>query len=101
MVTTSGDIEVDGYWTREDACAVRPALHINLSSSVWSKAGEVTSDGKEEMSKPTNQPTVNEYGISNPRVEYSEEYYGVNTTWDKINFGSYYQDAEFEPQPIK
>ena len=101
MVTTSGNIDVDGYWTREDACAVRPALHINLSSSVWSKAGEVTSDGKEEMSKPTNQPTVNEYGISNPRVEYSEEYYGVNTTWDKIKFGSYYQDAEFEPEPIK
>ena len=36
-----------------------------------------------------------DYGISNPRVEN-----GV-TTWDKIKFGSYYQDAEFEPEPIK
>lgn len=36
-----------------------------------------------------------DYGISNPRIEN-----GV-TTWDKIKFGSYYQDAGFEPEPIK
>ncbi|MCI8307393.1 MAG: hypothetical protein HFH14_05015 [Lachnospiraceae bacterium] len=36
-----------------------------------------------------------DYGIRNPRVEN-----GV-VTWDKIKFGSYYQDAKFEPEPIK
>lgn len=36
-----------------------------------------------------------DYGIRNPRVGN-----GV-TTWDKVKFGSYYQDAEFEPEPIK
>ncbi|MDE6635512.1 MAG: hypothetical protein K2K09_02765, partial [Lachnospiraceae bacterium] len=36
-----------------------------------------------------------DYSIRNPRVDN-----GV-TTWDKIKFGSYYQDAEVQPEPIK
>lgn len=38
--------------------AVRPALHLNLSSDVWRSAGKVTSDGKiiEEEASPTQTP---------------------------------------------
>ncbi len=34
--------------------------------------------------------------VSNPRI--TED---GTVTWDKITFGSYYQDAEFMPEPIK
>lgn len=39
--------------------AVRPVLHINLSSGTWSKAGQVTSDGKstEPPRPPVSTPT--------------------------------------------
>lgn len=55
---------------------VRPCLYINLNeSSLYSYAGSVSSDGREESIYPVNNPI---------RVD------GV-TTWDTIYFGNYYQ----------
>ncbi len=41
-----------------NSCTVRPCLHLDLSSSVWSYAGTVSSDGQvnESSSTPTSTP---------------------------------------------
>ena len=44
-----------GYNVVNSEYAVRPALHINLSSSSWSKAGQINSDGR--VSEPTASPS--------------------------------------------
>ncbi len=66
---------------------VRPALHINLSSSsVWTDAGVTDSQGNDGVS---------DNDINNPIVKN-----GV-TTWDCIYFGSYNQTATWVKEPIK
>lgn len=53
-VTRRGDVVCNGYYVGDYGRAVRPALHINLSSaSSWSYAGTVTSEGgvKEEATQ--------------------------------------------------
>lgn len=42
------------YW---DGSGIRPVLHLNLSSSVWSKAGTVSSSGESTETNPTATPT--------------------------------------------
>ncbi|MBQ6361694.1 MAG: hypothetical protein IJJ25_11210 [Lachnospiraceae bacterium] len=42
----SGGLAVSSYYP-----GVRPALHINLARSVWTKAGQVTSEDKESTTK--------------------------------------------------
>lgn len=76
---------------------VRPVLHINLSSSAWSKAAKLRSDGLsiEHTDAPNETDNPKDFGIHNPRVK------NEVTEWDKIKFGSYYQNACFEPEPIK
>ncbi len=76
-----------GSNVKSGSCGVRPALHINLSSSVWSDAGVTDSEGNDGVSND---------GINNPVVEN-----GV-TTWDCIYFGNYNQTfKEWKREPIK
>lgn len=65
---------------------VRPALHVNLSSSSIRDAGEVDSEGN---------VTAQTDGIHAPR-----EKDGV-TTWDCIWLGNYNQTASWEQKPIE
>lgn len=60
VVNFSGYIVMDGDYVYSESPYVRPVLHLNLSSGRWSKAGTVSSDGKEVVIpfKPPNQ-TVN------------------------------------------
>ena len=57
-----GGVSMTGDYVYRDNHAVRPALHLNLSSvSNWSYAGTVTSDGKkEEPATPTPSPQTTE-----------------------------------------
>lgn len=58
-VDFSGDVDYDGVDVDAIIHAVRPALHLNLSSSKWSKAGTVSSSGAgsaEVMPNPTSTP---------------------------------------------
>ena len=65
---------------------VRPALHVNLSSSIIRDAGEVDSEGN---------ATAQTDGIHAPR-----EKDGV-TTWDCIWLGNYNQTASWKQNPIE
>ena len=98
-----------GNYVVHDTYAVRPALHINLSSNRWSKAGTVRSPGdstgdvtasqtptQAASLTPTQNGTGTGYGISNPRIDSN----GV-TTWDCIWFGNYWQSNETTKEPIK
>ena len=105
-VNTNGYGDDYGIYVNYGSCAVRPALHINLSSTVWEKAGKVNSLGgiieaetptslSPETAKPTQSSTPIKYGISNPVIKY-----GV-TTWDCIWFGNYWQSDGETKEPIK
>lgn len=76
----------DGSTVDNSGRAVRPALHINLSSSSVKDAGEVDSAG--------NVTALGD-GIQSPRIED-----GV-TTWDCVYFGNYRQNCEFSKQDIE
>ncbi len=67
--------------------AVRPVLHLNLSSSVHTDAGEVDSEGN---------VTNKDDGISAPKKDSN----GV-TTWDCVYLGNYKQTAEWKKEPIE
>lgn len=102
--------------------AVRPALHVNLSSVLeWSSAGTMASDKTVVVpsaspmapsEQPTATPSVSPFptinpsyaGLQNPRIN------GSVTTWDCIYFGNYWQsdtdrdgtaDEDDEKEPIK
>ena len=87
--------------------AVRPAVHIKLSSNLWEDAGTLTSTG--EMTDPVFvKNTPKDYGIENPTLENSG-YISVSS-WDCIYLGNYWQedtnldgiaDKMDEKQPIK
>lgn len=49
-----GSIWQDGYEVNWNNVGVRPALHLNLSSDLWSYAGTVCSDGVEDFSTENN-----------------------------------------------
>ena len=68
-------------------CVVRPALHINLSSALYTDAGKVTSDGTISGEKDAT--------LNNPTTEN-----GV-TTWDCIYFGNYKQTVKYKKEPIE
>ncbi len=60
-VNNNGFVYRYGYDVYYNANAVRPALHLNLSSSSWSYASTVTSDGvvsEEATPVPTIEPTA-------------------------------------------
>lgn len=102
--------------------AVRPALHVNLSSVLeWSSAGTMASDKTVVVpsaspmapsEQPTATPSASPFptidpsyaGLQNPRIN------GSVTTWDCIYFGNYWQndtdgdgtaDEDDEREPIK
>ena len=84
-----------GYHVGSTWYAVRPALHLNLSSStVWSYAGTVTSAGTVSDDPGPSGPTTD--GINNPRIEEA----GKKVTWDCITLGSYQQTKGVSPEPI-
>ncbi len=63
-----------GYYSGDhvssDSSAVRPALHLNLSSSnLWSYAGKVTSEGGGGSSQATPTPTATEPPVVSDRDE--------------------------------
>lgn len=68
LMFSEGTVNTYGYDVDNDVdgLAVRPALHLNLSSdSGWSYAGTVTSDGRikeHELPKPTVSPSPTEPG---------------------------------------
>lgn len=70
---------------------VRPALHINLSSSFIEDAGKVTSNG--DVIKNTGR-SASEY--SKP-VKAA----GGVTTWDCVYFGKYKQNVTYSKKPIE
>lgn len=63
---------------------VRPAMHIKLSSSQWSYAGVIGSDGSIE--EKIEKPKESEYKLHNP---YND---GMTVTWDCVYFGKYWQN---------
>lgn len=89
-VDDNGGGNDDGYPINGNA--VRPALHVKLSSSYVSDAGKVKSDGT--IVEPSNRKSV--YEFSKPTT--LEDV----TTWDCVYFGNYKQKAVFkEKQPIE
>ena len=121
-------INVDGTFsyggTNIDAntTGIRPVLHVDLSSDVWSDAGTVkSSDAATTTPSPTPTPSISptptvitdptptpsqatQDQVSNPRIKK-----GI-TTWDCIYFGKYWQkdtngdgnaDQNDAKQPIK
>ncbi len=77
----------DNYWVTGKDVAVRPALHLDLSSSVYADAGEV--DSKANVTNKND-------GISAPTTDQD----GV-TTWDCVYFGNYKQKVVWEREPIE
>lgn len=80
-------------WTVNYAYPVRPALHVNLSSSFVKDAGKVTSEGN-VMAGKNSKKNVNDY------VKPSVDSKGV-TTWDCVYFGNYKQKATIVKKPIE
>ena len=70
--------------------AVRPVLHVNLSSPYVSDAGSVTSE--EYVTAGTNRSSGDYKTPSTTN--------GV-TTWDCVYFGNYKQNAKYEKKPIE
>ena len=58
----------DYGYVRSDFYAIRPALHINLSSSLWKLAGKVRSytDESTPTSSPVNTPTITPQPATTP-----------------------------------
>ena len=93
VVVSTGYGLIDGYVVYNDSRAVRPALHLNLSSStLWSYAGKVTANGGGGSSqatptptptlKPTSKPT------STPYVSAEDKKYITNIEKSLPNFSN-------------
>ena len=77
-VRAGGYGSYEGQYVEERDYTIRPALQINLSSSLVTDAGEVASDG-----------TVTDVGngYNNPKLTDN------GTVWDCVYFGRYKQDT--------
>lgn len=74
-----------GYLVYDDSKAVRPALHLNLSSStLWRYAGKVTSEGGGGSSQATPTPATTEP----PVVFDRDESLGTVTKGADLSLGS-------------
>ena len=74
-----------GYNVYNDDYAVRPALHLNLSSStLWSYAGKVTSEGRGGSSQATPKPAATEPPVVSDR----DESLGTITKGADLSLGS-------------
>ena len=80
-----------GDYVDNDDYAVRPALHLNLSSStLWSYAGKVTSEGGGGSSQatPTPMPTQTSKPTSTPFVSAEDKKYITNIEKSLPNFSN-------------
>lgn len=84
-VYENGSVNSSGDWIIDNK-AVRPALHLSLSSSAYTDAGEVDSEGS---------VTNKDDGISAP----TKDSQGV-TTWDCVYLGNW-KKAEWKKEPIE
>ena len=72
-----------------DDDAVRPALHLNLSSStLWSYAGKVTSKGESSSSQATPKPTPTSKPTPTPYVSAEDKKYISNIEKSLPNFSN-------------
>ena len=79
-----GGIDVDN-----DSHAVRPALHLNLSSStLWSYAGKVTSKGESSSLQATPVPTQTSKPTPTPYVSTEDKKYITNIEKSLPNFSN-------------
>ena len=79
VVTSYGYINVGGSDGNTNINAVRPALHLNLSSStLWSYAGKVTSKGESSSSQATPTPTQTSKPTPTPYVSAEDKKYITN-----------------------
>ena len=84
-VDDSGYGDYDGYSVDTVIDAVRPALHLNLSSSnLWSYAGKVTSEGGGGSSQETPKPAATEPPVVSDR----DESLGTVTKGADLSLGS-------------
>ena len=78
-VTDTGYIDDDGDIVYADLYAVRPALHLNLSSSnLWSYAGKVTSKGGGGSLQATPTPTPTSKPTPTPVISTEDKKYITN-----------------------
>ncbi len=96
-----GSVSEDGEFVHNSSSAVRPALHLNLSSiSNWSYAGTVNSEGKVKETgaanpikseKPSTPPTFTPGEITGRLNNPTTDANGI-VTWDCVYFGNYWQE---------
>ena len=85
-----------------EQCALRPALHINLSeTSCWTNAGKVTSKGEEippvtPEPKPTESPAVTEEPVKTPEPTQTPE-----KTEEPTESPSATEEPEKTPEPVQ
>ena len=88
-VTDTGYIDDDGDIVYADLYAVRPALHLNLSSSnLWSYAGKVTSKGGGGSLQATPTPTPTSKPTPTPVISTEDKKYITNIEKSLPNFSN-------------
>ena len=88
-VTDTGYIDDDGDIVYADLYAVRPALHLNLSSStLWSYAGKVTAKGGGGSSQATPTPTPTSKPTLTPVISTEDKKYITNIEKSLPNFSN-------------
>ena len=89
VVASYGYINVGGSDGNTNIFAVRPALHLNLSSStLWSYAGKVTSKGESSSSQATPKPTPTSKPTPTPYVSAEDKKYISNIEKSLPNFSN-------------
>ena len=89
VVASYGYIDVGGSDANTNIFAVRPALHLNLSSStLWSYAGKVTSKGESSSSQATPKPTPTSKPTPTPYVSAEDKKYISNIEKSLPNFSN-------------
>ncbi len=79
----------DGYDVNYNHFAVRPALHLNLSSStLWSYAGKVTANGGGGSSQATPTPTPTSKPTPTPVISTEDKKYITNIEKSLPNFSN-------------
>ena len=88
VVEFNGNVDRAGVPFKVDNYGVRPALHINLSSSTWKKAGTVSASMQntdEELEKLSTPKKVNGVTLQQNRN------YAVSVNWKKVKEKTKYE----------
>lgn len=91
-ISSDGYCNIYGGEVCESDNAVRPVLHVSLSSAAFTSAGTVDSDGKY---------TSENSGYQNPRVVKNADGEIIKATWDCVYFGKYKQHISDTKTPIE